>query len=245
MAINRIVSPPIESPYPRILQVDIDRSCERVGTDTLRRMFDLSVGEWPVPPNISSLFTATFDDIASPGNAWTGAEKIAIAHAARPGSDTDARDVLPDVAVDAASRIASRSRVPSESWVRDTVSSIGETHYVELVAVASAIVAVDTVTQLLGHGFEPLPEPKHGEPTPPAPDPKLKRRSAWVSTSGPANPKHALSAAPLAQTMVTRLLERLYCSEEDRDDVDCLRGLSHEQRELVAVKVSHANECFW
>jgi hypothetical protein len=208
-------------------------------------MSDRSSGTWPVPPDTAELFSTTFDDIASAGNAWTGAEKVAIANAARHESTPVVPSPLPEAAIDAAALIASRSRVPGGEWVSEVVASLGETRYVELVGVTAAVTAVDTVTRLLGHGHGPLPEPRSGEPVPPPHDAHRKRRSAWVAMNGPANPKHAVSGAPRVQETVTRLLERLYISETERIENGTVRGLSREQRELVALKVSHSNECFW
>ena len=208
-------------------------------------MFDFSRVEWAVPTDIAPLFTETLEDVASAGNAWTGAEKVALVNVARNGPHADGSDLLPDAALDAAVLISTRPRVPDESWVRATVSAIGETHYVELVAVTAAVSAVDTVTSLLGLGKQALPEARPGDPEKPPHDPQLKRRSGWVSMTGPSNPKHALSAAPKGQATVIRLLERLYMSVDERKIGGPIRGLSAEQRELVALKVSLTNECFW
>ena len=63
--------------------------------------------------------------------------------------------------------------------------------------------------------------------------------------TGPARPRYALSAAPMAQAMVTRLLDRLYMTSNDLGGTSLIRGLTREQMEIVILKVSHSNECFW
>ncbi len=208
-------------------------------------MFDLSRVKWPVPPDIAPLFTSTFEDIASAGNAWTGAQRVAIAQVARAGRTAEHAGSLPDKAVDAASLIATAPHTVNESWTRDTMSAIGDTRYVELIGVTVATHAIDIITVMLGCNVEALPEPKSGEVVPAADNPRLKRRSAWVPMAGPPKPRFALSAAPLTQATVTRLLDRLYPPVKEGGNDGPVRGLTREQMEIVALKVSHSNECFW
>jgi hypothetical protein len=208
-------------------------------------MFNFAAGDLPVPQDLTGLFTETFEDVASPGNAWNGAERVAIAAVTRDATDPGAADLLPDAAVQAAARIAKHPSGSEESAVRDTVLNIGETRYVELVGISSAMTAIDSVTALLGFGVETLPEAHTGQPIAARQDPKLKRRSAWVAMDGPVAPRHALSAAPLVQDMVTRLIDRLYMSIEGLGGGSLVRGLTREQVEIVILKISHSNECYW
>ena len=211
----------------------------------LTLMFEISGWNWPVSRDLSSLFARTFDDIASAGNGWYGVERVAIAELARNGAGRGVVNDLPDAAVNAATMIANQPAGSQESQVRETVRVIGETRYVELVGIVVAMTAIDTITTLLGFGTETLPEPHAGEPILSPTDPKLKRRSAWVAMTGPARPRYALSAAPMAQAMVTRLLDRLYMTSNDLGGTSLIRGLTREQMEIVILKVSHSNECFW
>lgn len=208
-------------------------------------MFDFSEGKWPVSYDLAPLFALTFTDIASPGNGWSGIERVAIAEAGRSEPKPDAYDVLPETAVEAAALIVSTHGTTNEAWVRDTVSEIGATRYVEIVGISAATNAIDTITEMLGFEVEPLPEPQPGEPVPGASNPRLKRRSAWVPMSGPPKPRFAISASPGTQATVSRLLDRLYPSINEYGRDGAVRGLTREQAEIVALKVSHSNECFW
>ena len=208
-------------------------------------MFDFSGGKWPVSQDLTSVFARTFSDIASPGNGWSGIERIAIADVGRTGPNATTGDVLPQPAVDAAVLVVKAQNTANEAWVRDTVSEIGATRYVEIVGIASAMNAIDTITEMLGFEAEPLPEPQPGEPVPGASNPRLKKRSAWVPMAGPPKPRFAISASPGTQETVTRLLDRLYPSIDEFGRDAPVRGLSREQAEIVALKVSHSNECFW
>ena len=106
-------------------------------------MFDFSGGKWPVRADLGVLLQQTFDDLASAGNGWSGAERIAIANVARSGSESGDLDVLPQAAVDAAALIATDPAGSTESSVRETISAVGETRYVELTGVAATMTAVD------------------------------------------------------------------------------------------------------
>lgn len=208
-------------------------------------MFESLGANWTVSRDLAPLLAQTFHDIASPGNGWNGTERVAIAMAARDSSVPEAVRILPDAAVIAAKTIATQPAGSHEEGVRATVRAIGETRYVELVGIVGAIKAIDTITTLLGDGTETLPESLAGESVPAVEIPKLKRRSAWVAMAGPAKPRYALSAAPMTQAMVNRLVDRLYMPADDLGRSSLVRGLTREQMELVILKVSHSNECFW
>lgn len=211
-------------------------------------MFDPSAGSWDVPADLQGLLTDAWSHLATPGSGWTGEQRIAIAEvsrAARAGSPTHAVAVLPDAAVDAATLITTAPAEASESWVRQIVAAIGEVEYVELVGVVASVVSIDTLTRLIALPDEPLPEATPGAAKPPGPLRNLKRRSAWVSMTGPPLPRHALSAVPATQAMANRLLDRLYMSREELRSESPVRGLSRTQMETVILSVSHGNECFY
>lgn len=208
-------------------------------------MFDFSEGNRPVPRDLAPLFSRTFEDISAPGNGWNGAQRVAIANITRARTVPDSAGLLPSAAVHTATMISGTQAMPTEDRVRETVSTIGDTRYAELVGIVAAMKAVDTITVLLGHDVEPIPDPQPGDTVPDQANPRLKRRSAWIEMSGPPLPRHALSAAPGIQATVTRLLDRLYVSADDLGNDDPVRGLTREQMEIIILKVSHSNECFW
>ena len=45
--------------------------------------FDHAGCALPVPADLGELFRHTWDELATPGNGWTGTEKVAIAQTAR------------------------------------------------------------------------------------------------------------------------------------------------------------------
>lgn len=200
-----------------------------------------------VPADLRSLFCSTWTDLASPGSGWTGTERVAIASVARAARVGDQLPVtrLPHAALEAVSLVSARPAHASEPWVQQAVSSLGQTQYVELVGVVAIVAGVDTVTELLGIGLEPLPEPLPGDPIPDRPNPRLKRRSAWVAMTGPPLPRHALTAAPSMQAVANRLLDRLYMSSEELRSNEPVRGLSRWQMEIVILSLSLSNECFY
>ena len=207
-------------------------------------MFNFSTASQPLPRDLAPLFAQSLETIASPGDGWNGSERVAIANITRNGTHDQAGVRLPSAAADAATLIGDGQARTTEEWVRSTVLTIGDTRYAELVGIAAVTKAIDTITALLGHEALPMPEPRSGDSVPPKHDRTLKRRSAWVAMSGPPVPRFALSAAPGTQALVTQLIERFYLSKDDVRSDGPVRGLTREQVEIVALKVSHSNECF-
>lgn len=201
----------------------------------------------PVPADLGPLFAATWDDLAAPGMAWSGRERVDIAAVARAARrrEPSPEVPLPPAAIEASQRVAAEPSTLSQEVVHRLVDALGELRYVELVGVVATLAAVDTFTQLVGDGITPLPQAVPGEPTPPGTIDGLKRRSAWVSMAGPPRPRFSLSAAPLSQTTFNRLLDRLYMDREELHGTGPVRGLSRSQMELVILSVSHSNECFY
>ena len=157
------------------------------------------------------LFSKTWSGIAVPGWGWTGSERVAIAAAAREARGLASfRGVLPDEALHAVETIAREPATVDESMVRDVVGKIGLVRYVELVAVASIVIGIDTMTSLLGLGIETLPEPTGGAPVKNSRVRNLRPRKAWVPTTGLPLPRLALSAVPPVQELANQILDRLY-----------------------------------
>lgn len=207
---------------------------------------DLSHSSIEVRPDLPDVLRSTWDDLASPGTWWDGQERVAIAAASRSARAGDAPSgELPPPVSDAARVVAASPWDADERWVRTTIDLIGERRYVELVGVASSVVAVDTITALLGRGVERLPEPRTGDAVPDGDIPDLKRRSSWVAMVGPPGPRRALTAVPQTQQSINRLLGWISVPEEGRTSKLGAPGLTRMQVEVVLLAASHANACFW
>lgn len=214
-------------------------------TDTL---FGLERSPVAVAPELRELFARTWGDIAAPGTWWAGPERVTIARLARANrsGNSDRGPSLPAAANDAVALLAAKPSATTTAWVDAITAEIGLERYIELVGIVSNVVAIDTVTRLLGCELEPLPNPLSGTPSrQPAPT-SVKKRSAWVAMASPPIPPNVLAAVPTAQDTMLELTEALYLTGAEMADPDISRdGLHRTQIELVATTTSHANECFY
>jgi hypothetical protein len=123
--------------------------------------------------------------LAAAGAWWTGAERVAIAAAARaaarcplcrerrevlspgaPGGRHADAGGLPEPAVEAAHRIASDPARLSRGWREGLrAAGLGDAAYVELVGVVATLVGIDAFCRALSLPPHPLPEPLAGEPS--------------------------------------------------------------------------------
>jgi alkylhydroperoxidase family enzyme len=210
--------------------------------------FDHSGCRLLVPDDLGDLFRHTWDELGSSGNGWTGAEKIALAQAARDvreGGSVEVSSITGAVSLQAVELIVRRPADADREWVRRMVDELSVVKYIELVGWVSILIAIDSFTRLMGLDLEPLPDPQPGVPEPVGEVPGLRIRKAWVPTVGLPLPRLALSAVPRTQKAANRLLNRLYKEPDQSREVASIRGLPPLQLELVASTVSHGNRCFY
>jgi hypothetical protein len=218
-------------------------------------------------------------DIAGAGTWWSGAQRIALAEVARealsdphrlppwvlpssvPGR-VAAGSPIPDVAVDAAHRIAGSPQTLTEDWYRGVLSrglTAGE--YVETVAVVVRVAAVDTFARMAGLTPPPFEPSRPGEPerTLPAaagvdrhwvptirPDDVPPELAGMYGEGGAPNVMRALSAVPDELRRLRPLQAAGYVPGEHMMDVTWDRGgLDRRQIELIAAATSAAHECFY
>jgi hypothetical protein len=129
--------------------------------------------------------TRAWSQIARPGTWWTGAERVAIAAETRhsrhcrlcalrcealtPATTAGTHDSLGALApagIEAIHRISTDSGRLGESWFRRLLAAgLTDERYVELVAVVTVAVAIDTFRYAAGLDTWNLPEPQPGQPT--------------------------------------------------------------------------------
>lgn len=220
------------------------------GTDTSQRgsAFERLADRHGIDADLPELFADVWEHVARPSAGWSGQKRTALAAAARAARwGTAMPDAgLTPVALEATQMAAAAPWRADAQRVGRFVAELGESRYVALVGLVSCVVAIDTVTQLLGCGVETLPSPQPGDPVPENPGPRLRRRSAWVAMTGPPVPRYALSAVPSAQRTANALIDRLYMTPAQQEDgLGVVRGLTRPQVEIVVVAVSLGNECFY
>ncbi len=149
--------------------------------------FDYSAAPFEIRPDLPEAYRRTWDWIAGPGCWWTGAERVAIAAAARsarscalcaerkdalsPNADpvphAGAPAELPEEAVDAVHRLVSDPSGLSQTWLEKLLAQgrVSDGHYVELLGIVVCVVSIDGFHRALGLPPEPLPAPLPGEPS--------------------------------------------------------------------------------
>ena len=123
--------------------------------------------------------------LATPGSWYSGAERLAIAKAAREARDCrlcqarkDALSPLsvqgehdhdgdvPDIVIEAVHRIVTDPDRLGESWFRSLMErGLTPGRYVEIVGVMAQTVSIDTFARAMGVEPLPLPEPAEGGPS--------------------------------------------------------------------------------
>jgi hypothetical protein len=214
----------------------------------VRLMFAFADSPFPIPASIVSMCHDTWNDIAAPGSAWSGRDRVAIAglaRRARLGIDGPIGQLEPQVE-HTVRTLAATPSATSEEFVDACVAAIGQPAYVELVGLVARVVAVDTFSRLIGVAPAPFPDPREGEPLPVAPDDAPQPGKTWVPLTGLPVPPNVLSLVPPAQATTNATAETLYMTGAQMEDPDTtIDELHRTQIEIVASSVSHANNCFY
>lgn len=200
--------------------------------------------------------------LARPGAWWTGAERVAIAAAARNAAPRPLWDAAPDLAAmsrDAAGAVLSpfvaglveRVAVEPSSLTRDTVraiaSEIGDSAYAELASVVCQVVAVDQLAAAVGADRRPLPDPGPGHPSRGRPEGMADVGGHIDMTADAVGPNVARSLSLAGDDHIRwrNLVFAMYSGDEFMDMVWSTRALSRPQVELLAARTSALNECFY
>ena len=207
---------------------------------TVPAMFDFESSQVPIRGEIASEFRNEWERLANPGPTWSGAERVAIALAAREGS----AEGLPEEAVRASHRITRDPVSLDRGWVEEAAEALGMDRYLELVGVVARLAAVDFFHHSLGLEVESLPEPLAGDPTGEVDD-RARPGKAWVPMVGGSSIVGALSMVPSEAKAQEQLHGPIYLTYDGMADLDFQRGLHRSQMELVAARTSAINECFY
>ncbi len=156
--------------------------------------FDFSGLDFAVRSDIPEAYGTYWDTLAAPGNWWTGAERVAIAHASREALDCpfcvqrkqslspytlsgkhQNSGPLSERVVDAVHRIITDQSRITQALVDDNAANgLSKEAYVELVGIVVTVFSIDEFHRALGMPLQELPEPKFGEPTFELPEPLVE-----------------------------------------------------------------------
>lgn len=161
--------------------------------------FDYGSAPDPVRDDIPAAHRRVWNRIASPGTWWSGAERVALAAAARAARDCGlcrvrkqalspaevegahtAQEPLAPPTIDIVHRLVTDPGRLTQRWLEAMLASgLSPEQYVEIVGVVTSVVSVDAFHRALGLELEPLPEPRVGEPSRYRPA-SARSGSAWV-----------------------------------------------------------------
>lgn len=155
---------------------------------------------YPIRSDVAALHREVLATLARPGTWWTGAERLAIAAAARAARDCelcrnrkaalsptavqgvhDGPDELPPEVLDVVHRIVTDPGRLSKSWYQGVLDggALDDTRFVELVSVTVMLTALDVFARALGVPPAPLPEAGDGLPSRERPA-TARVQGAWV-----------------------------------------------------------------
>ncbi len=200
-------------------------------------------------PELADAFREVWRSIASPGNSWSGEERVAIAAVARSAWEGAAipETSLPAPAVAASEVLGGRPgtvRAPLvDGWYQDGLAMDA---YVELVGVVSRVTAVDTFHRAIGLALEALPDPVPGAPRRDDPPAGARRGGrSFAPTVGPTTIPSVLSYVPEENEGWMSLADAMYLTFREMESPDTFKDLHRTQIELVAARTSLLNECFF
>jgi hypothetical protein len=172
--------------------------------------FDYSAAPFEIRSDLAVAYREHWEWLAAPGSWWTGAERVAIAAAARgargcalcaqrkdalspnaaQGVHDDAPAELPGEAVDTVHRLVSDPSRLSRSWLEKLVAGgrVSDGHYVELLGIVVCLASIDGFHRALGLPLEPLPAPLAGSPSGYRPSSAVAGE-AWVPMIPPGQAK--------------------------------------------------------
>lgn len=218
-----------------------------------------------VDEKVLSAFEQIWEGLGRPGTWWTGAQRRAIAEAARSAiadgprpigaaipalADLDSEDGsdISDLVLEVVRRVTSESGRVTAGWAAEAIGLMGPGRYVELVAVVVLIVPVDLFCGLMDRPRQPLPEVVAGEAVGGVPR-GVAAGEAYVpwlvdGWQGP-NVARAISYVPADNERRMAMVSSMYDGSEFFEMVWSHRSLSRPQIELLAARTSALNECFY
>jgi len=205
---------------------------------------------------------AAWAELGRPGAHWAGAQRVAIAAAARAASPRPLWDRAPDLAELSrehsggelspfVAALVERVAVEPSSLTRDHVHAItdeiGDAAYAELASIVTQVVSIDHHAAALGNELRPLPAAEAGAPHRRRPEGLADVGGHIEMTEvieGP-NVRRSLSLAGADHERWMMLVFAMYSGSQFGEMVWTDRALTRPQVELLAARTSALNECFY
>ena len=169
--------------------------------------FTYTDSSYPIRQDLADAYARYWQQLSSPGNWFSGAQRVAIAAEVRNAVNCPfceqrkqalspynqqgehlSGEVLDSAVVDMIHRVITDQSRITDTFIHDQdAHGLSEEQYVELVGVAVTVFSIDEFNRALGLPPEPLPEPQAGAPDHYRP-PGTERGTGYVAMLGTAAP---------------------------------------------------------
>ena len=195
--------------------------------------------------------------ISNAGSFWSGKDRVQIAKQARsarlqrrelPFNRSHPPCTLSNDALEAIHTIAADAHKIDKGWADSLIAKLGSGAYIEIASVVATVSAIDAFSEALGIDHGEFPKSKPGEPDGNQ-NPNVADIGAYVPMIDPwkgPNVARAFSLVPAANQLFFSNVQQMYASQGGGFSEMVWRGpLTRPQAELLAARVSSANECFY
>jgi hypothetical protein len=204
---------------------------------------------------VAEMHHRVLSELAGPGDWWDGASRRAIMDEARRarrcGTCVDgghaATVALSAAAIEVIHRVVNDSGRLTRQWAERQIAELGDAQYAELVAVTAMIDALDVYARAIGDAPYELLEPADGPPSAERPD-DVGDVGAFIAMTQEkllANVTRALSLVPRTNVTWRGFVTESYSRGPQMLELTWDRALTRPQIELIAARVSEAQECFY
>ena len=195
--------------------------------------------------------------ISNAGSFWSGEDRVQIAKQARsarlqrrelPFNRSHPACTLSNDALEATHTIAADAHKIDKGWADSLIAKLGSGAYIEIASVVATVSAIDAFSEALGIDHEEFPASQPGEPDGNH-NPNVADIGAYVPMIDPwtgPNVARAFSLVPAANQLFFSNVQQMYASQGGGFSEMVWNGpLTRPQAELLAARVSSANECFY
>ena len=223
----------------------------------MEQFFNYSDLGFEVKNGIVNAHRESWKAISKAGSFWSGKDRVQIAKQARsarfqrrelPFNRSHPPCTLPNDALEATHTIAADAHKIDKGWADRLIAELGSRAYIEIASVVATVSAIDAFSEALGIDHGELPTSQPGEPDGDH-NPNVADIGAYVPMIDPwkgPNVARAFSLVPAANQLFFSNVQQMYASQGGGFSEMVWKGpLTRPQAELLAARVSSANECFY
>mgnify|MGYP001162537682 CR=1 FL=1 len=223
----------------------------------MEQFFNYGNSGFEVRNEIINAHRESWKAISKAGSFWSGEDRVNIAQQAR-SARLQRRELafnrshpacsLPNEALEVTHTIAADAHKIDKAWAKNQIAKLGSGAYIEIASIVVTVSAIDAFSEALGRDHEDFPAPQPGKPSGDQ-NPNVADIGAFVPMMEPwkgPNVARAFSLVPAANQLFFSNVQQMYASHGGGFSEMVWKGpLTRPQAELLAARVSSANECFY